>query len=159
MPRQVRAKLCLDKSVRPKYLIESSEGFESGGSTPKTTRLVAGGHNQASLQAEDRSRRQAGEHYALHPECGVTNAAVPGVVLVLKCQGDVDFNLIVLSEALLMNHVAHHAGSALRVDGVGEHSFVLGISLLGHQGSWQVQLAPRPVLLAAEATQILNDFV
>jgi len=53
--------------------------------------------------ASESIRLQARKHHPLQAQCGIANAAVPGVIQILKINRDVDLNLISYSEALLMN--------------------------------------------------------
>src|SRR5258705_1599002 len=57
VPRQVRAKLRLNKCVGRKELIKSSKRFERRGSAPEATRPIAGWQNNTAKQAQNRSRR------------------------------------------------------------------------------------------------------
>src|SRR5213594_1402558 len=66
--------------------------------------LVAGRHDDLSLQAQNRSGTQAREHFSLDPKHGIANASIPDVVLILKVDRNVDLNLIFHAEALLVNN-------------------------------------------------------
>lgn len=100
---------------------------------------------------------EAGEHDPLHAESGVSNTAVPGVALVLEVDGDVHFNLIFLSEALLVNDVGFYSGSALSVGSARDYDLIFRISLFGDDSARQVQLTARPPGFSAEASHIPDD--
>src|SRR5882757_10466207 len=75
VPRQVRAKLRLNKCVGGKKLIKSSKRFERRGSASEPTRPIAGWQNNTANQAQNRSRwpqnrvrLQARKHYALEAQ-------------------------------------------------------------------------------------------
>ncbi len=81
------------------------------------------------------------------------------MVLVLEIQRNVHFDLVVLSETLLVNDVADDSGSPLRIQGAGNHHFIFREGFFGNQRAWKVQLAPWPSTLAAESTQIVDHLV
>src|SRR5438477_7826 len=90
---------------------------------------------------------------------GVANAAVPSVILVLKIDRDVDFNLIFYAEALLVNDVSEETGCALRVERGGDDDFVFRISFFGDDGARKIQFAAWPAGFFAEAAHVANDSV
>src|SRR5882757_340463 len=158
VPRQVRAKLRLNKCIRRKELIKSSERFKRRRSGPETSRPIAGWQNSPAKQAQNRSRwpqnrvrLQTRKHYALEAQRSVANSAIPGVIDILIVDRDVDLDLIFYSEALFMNDVSRTARRARRIQPRGNHHFVFGIRLLCNQRSRQVQFATRPVRVPAQA--------
>src|SRR6267154_3405521 len=111
--RQIRAKLCLNKCVGGEELIKSRECFKRCGPASETARPIAGGQNSAAKQAQNRTcrphnrvRLQARKHHPLHAQRGIPNAAIPGVIQILKVDRNIDLDLISYPEALLMNHVS-----------------------------------------------------
>src|SRR5712671_2948736 len=166
VPRQVRAKLRLNKCIRRKELIKSSKRFERRGSASEPTRTIAGWQNNAAKQAQNRSRRpqnrvrlQTRKHYALEAQRGVANTAIPGVIDILIVDRDVDLDLIFYSEALLMNDVRRTARRARRIQPRGNHHFIFGIRLFRYQRSRQVQFATWPVWVPAQSTQVRNHVI
>ena len=76
---------------------------------------------------------------------GVADAAVPDAVLVLKFDGNVDLDLVVHSEALLVNNVRFIARRAVCIHRRREHNFVFGSEmryLLGRLASQARSQAP-----------------
>src|SRR3982074_3538884 len=124
---QTRAELRLHKSIRAEKLVKSGKSFKRGRSGPKASRLVAGWQNSAAKQAQNRSRLQARKHDPLQAKCGVANTDIPGVILILKIDRDVNFNLIIHPEALLMNDVGRAPRSACRIHPRGDHNFIFRI--------------------------------
>jgi len=81
------------------------------------------------------------------------------VVLVLKMNGHVDFDLIFFAEALLVNDVAYETGSVLRVERGRDDDFVLGIGFFGGDGAREIQFAARPGGFFAETAHVADDSI
>src|SRR5712671_5366719 len=166
VPRQVRAKLRLNKCVGRKELIKSSKRFERRGSAPEASRPIAGWQNSAAKQAQNRSRwpqnrvrLQTRKHYPLEAQRGVADTAIPGVIDILIVDRNIDLDLIFYSEPLLMNDVSRTARRARSIQPRGNHHFVFGIRLFRNQRSRQVQFATRPVRIPAQSTQVRNHVI
>src|SRR6185312_14706010 len=119
----------------------------------------AGGKPDLAVQAEDGSGAQTRKDFALQPDGGIANAAVPSVVLVLKREWDRHLDLVFYSEALLVDCLVRHPWSALRVKRCRIGDLILRIGLLGNQRARKVQFGTRPVGIRAETSQVSNDFV
>ena|SRR5690348_10041718 len=117
--RQVGAELGLHEAIAAKKLIECYEGLKCGCPAAKSTPGAACGQDNAALKAEDRAGGQAREHRALYTERRIADAAVPGVILFLKTYWNIDFDLISLAEALLMDDVRLASGRTLRIEAGG----------------------------------------
>src|SRR4029079_8171029 len=110
------SELRLDKCIGSEELIEGGEGFKCCGARSEAAGAVAARNEQPALQAQDGSAVQAGKHDALHPQRGVTYSAIPDMILILKLEGNINFDLIGLSEALLVDDVTFVARPAICVD-------------------------------------------
>src|SRR5437773_10228250 len=151
-----RAHLKLHKSIRRKKLVKSRKRLECRRASPQAMGLVAGRHDDLSLQAQNRSGTQAREHFSLDPKHGIANASIPDVVLILKVDRNVDLNLIFHAEALLVNNVIRYARRSPRIDCARNYNFVLRICFLGHEGPRQIHLPTRPMLIATETSHVLD---
>jgi len=119
-------------------LIEGREGFKCGRAGAKATLPATSRHDYAAKQAQDRPFFQIRIHHALQAQSGVANASVPGVILVLEIQRNVHFDLILLSEALLVNDVTHDARRALCVEDTGNHHLIFRICFFGGERSGEI---------------------
>ena len=136
--RQIGTQLRLNKSVGGQKLIESREGFKCGGARAKATLPAASRHDYAAKQAQDRPCLQIRIHDAFQTQRGIANATVPGVVLILEIKRNVHFDLIIFSEALLVNDVADDGRRALRVEATGNDLLIFGVGLFGNDRSGQI---------------------
>ena len=115
MKGQVGAELGLDEGIAPKHLVKGGKRFKCSRAAAEAALPVSGGDEKSSLQAENRTAIQVGEHDALEGEGHVPKASMPDVVLILKLYWHVHFDLVLGAESLLVNDVGLHAGSALRI--------------------------------------------
>ena len=159
MPRQIGADLKLDKGVGGEELVEGSEGLEGGGAAAEAALAVAGGRQDASLKTEDGAGAQVGIHLPLDAEGHVAGAVLPLMILILVVQREIDFKLVLHSEALFVNVVGDEAGRATGVRCGGDDELVFGIGLFGDQSARQIEFAPRLVWIWAEFAQVGDDVV
>src|SRR5437879_7503670 len=74
---QVGAELGLDEGIAPKHLVKGGKRFKCSRAAAEAALPVSGGDEKSSLQAENRTATQVGEHDALEGEGHVPKASMP----------------------------------------------------------------------------------
>ena len=113
---QLCSELGLDKCIGSEELIEGGEGFKCCRARSEAAGAVSARNEKPALQGQDGSAVQVGKHDALYAERGVAHSAIPDMILILKLDGNINFDLIGLSESLLVDDVTFVARRAICVD-------------------------------------------
>ena len=122
--------------------------------------FIAGGKNEATLNAQDRAVGEVRQQYALDAERGIADPAEPRMrIRTSEIDGDIHFKLILYAKTFFVNDVLSNARSSLCVDGGTDHGFIFRECLLRDQRTGQVELTARPRFVCAEGAQVPDDFV
>src|SRR5579871_1430493 len=170
VPRNLHARLHLQKDLMRKQLIVSAEGIEGRLPAAETTRLTARWHYRLRLDAEYAPGAEIGRQAGVEPELReqhmlVAHADIPQAACQAAArpgrprirQGNLE--LVALAERLLIVDLVVDPAGAGGIDLRREDHFALRKRLLRHQGSRHIELAHRPPGLAAQAAQVLDHLI
>src|SRR5690348_7316938 len=115
-------------------------------------RATPGWKDRFALHAENRSLRLVvGEQNALEPEAHITESAVPEAAFGMnEIDGHGYFDLVLLSEPLLVHHFIRDARRPGCIDRSGHDRFIFRIRFFRNQGARQIEFRARPALFLAE---------